>query len=141
MRWLCCAAVLLALLPGARAAAPEPDGGSAPARSADMDGGVGGAIDKESVRRVVRSGFGGVRRCYEEYLTRTGLDFPDGKLVIDFVIGVDGRVTSAELHESSSLRDERLASCVLAVFRGLRFVKPVGGPVHVTYPFVFKSAE
>jgi len=100
---------------------------------------VHGSLDKDIIRRVVKSHVGAVKACYEKRL----LDVPTlaGKVNVSFIIGVDGSVTSAKVKDSTT-GDSALDACVLKQVKAWTFPKPVGGGVvAVTYPFVFTSAE
>jgi TonB family protein len=105
------------------------------------DGGVQGSLNKDHIRGVIRRSLDRVRGCYEAYLKKRDLEAPDGKLVVRFVIGPDGVVREAALDERTSLADDDLGACVLAVMKSLRFQRPAGGgSVTVNYPFIFKHA-
>jgi hypothetical protein len=95
-----------------------------------------GSLDRDIIRRVVRAHLHEVRNCYNEGLKRD----PNlrGRVVIDFVIGPDGFVSSAVV-EQSDLPDKQVAPCIAAAAGGWQFPKPVGGGnVVVTYPFVLE---
>jgi TonB family protein len=64
-----------------------------------------------------------------------------GKLLVEFVIGADGRVVSAKVKQSD-LNNPRLESCVLTVIKMKRYPKPEGGKIVVVrYPFHFYSLK
>lgn len=95
-----------------------------------------GSLDKDIIRRVVRSGMPAIRRCYESALPATGR--PYGKVVLKWVIQGSGTVRSAVVNDDT-LADQRVLRCMLSVIKQLRFPKPKGGgTVIVNYPFVFK---
>ncbi|MBW2454139.1 MAG: energy transducer TonB [Deltaproteobacteria bacterium] len=101
-------------------------------------GGVttGGGLDKNIIRRVVRSHYGALRVCYEQRLVKD----PNlaGRVVVDFGIGKDGTVSGVKAAESTG--DPKLDSCVVKVFAGMAFPKPQGGSVvQVKYPIVFSA--
>ena len=91
------------------------------------------SIDKDLIRRVVRRHIGAVGRCYESVVGEG--DVPPGKLVVKFVIGLDGRVSSAERHPDSTLDAPEIEACILKEVRSWRFPPPHAEPVTVTYPF------
>ncbi len=102
------------------------------------DGGLAGTLPKEHIQAVIRSKVPDVRRCYEAALDAGA--GPEGKLVVQFVIGPDGSVRSVDAKTDSMGRPD-LASCVFAAVRMMRFSRPLGGgTVIVNYPFVFKTA-
>ena len=92
------------------------------------------ALDKEGIRRVVRTGLPAVRACYEDGLTRR----PElaGTVTVTFQIESTGSVSSAS---ASGLGDTQVESCVASVVEGLRF--PAGqdrGAIIVNYPFTLR---
>lgn len=110
-----------------------------------------GRLDPATIQAVVRERFGDYKKCYEAGLKR------DPKLTgvvsIRFVIGRNGKVSSAENGAASpipaeaiappssttapAMSDLKVVDCVLASFRTLQFPKPEGGVVTVVYPIVF----
>ncbi len=99
---------------------------------------VNGGLDKDIVRRVIRSNLNQIRFCYEKELIKTpGLN---GRLAVQFVIGGTGVVSTAVIKESS-LDSPGVESCVTQAVRRWSF--PQGrsaGMTMVTYPFVFAPA-
>jgi len=96
-----------------------------------------GGLDKEIVRRVVRSHVKEVKFCYERELQRQpGLH---GRVSARFVIGPDGRVASAGIAESS-LGHAGAERCIADAVRRWEFPRAEGGGVtFVTYPFVLQE--
>lgn len=94
-----------------------------------------GSIDREAVRRVIRSILSSIKSCYERRLrNNTSLE---GKVVIRFVIEEQGRVRQAST-KSTSLNDREVESCVAMRIREQRFPDPPAGTIaEVDYPFVF----
>ncbi len=94
-----------------------------------------GSIDREAVRRVIRSILSQIKSCYERRLrNNSGLE---GKVVIRFVIEEQGRVRRAET-KSSTLNDRDVEACVAMRIREQRFPDPPAGTIaEVDYPFVF----
>lgn len=96
-----------------------------------------GKIDKEAIRRVIKSNERQVRACYEAALNRQ----PDlkGRLLLRWKIGDLGKVYEASVKESS-LGSTAVANCVLRRLRTWRFPEPPPGVEgEVEYPFVFVS--
>jgi len=92
-------------------------------------------IDKEAIRRIVRSRHNEVRHCYNQALTRD----PNlqGRLEVTFTIGPTGTVPVAAI-SANTLGDREIGSCVAAAVRRWRFPRPAtGGTAMVTYPFSF----
>jgi len=99
-----------------------------------------GPMSKEVIQRVIRRHLPQVRYCYEKELLRD----PKlaGKLKVTFTIGSQGLVTRAVVADDESLKSPAVAACVQKVIQRMKFPAPRGGGVvHVTYPFVFKSAK
>ena len=79
---------------------------------------------------------GRTRLCYENALRKQ----PKlaGTVTVAFVIGGDGRVTSAQ---GSGFPDDAVTACVSKVFQGLRFPAPADGrAIPVKYPLQFQPA-
>ena len=89
------------------------------------------ALTRNDVDSVIKAAKDQIRACYLARLP----DAPDlgGKLVVDFQI-VQGVVATAEIADSSTLRDGPLEACVLDRIRGLAFAAADG---KVRYPFLF----
>jgi TonB family protein len=98
---------------------------------------VGGSLDKEIIRRVIRQHLNEVKYCYEQELVRAPA--LAGRLVVGFTIAADGRVITAV--SEVSMGQPRLESCVLGAVRRWSFPKPGhgGGLTIVRYPFVFTA--
>jgi Ca-activated chloride channel family protein len=95
-----------------------------------------GSIDKSVIDRVIKRHLARIRYAYERGLVRQPR--LAGKLVIKFVIGKDGSVSSATV-TSSTLADEGVEQAVVDVFAAMRFPAPAGGGiVIVSYPLVFQ---
>jgi TonB family protein len=98
-----------------------------------------GSLDKEIVRRVVRTHLNEVRFCYEEALLRQ----PSlaGRVVVQFTIAPTGRVLVSAL-QSSTLASPAVEQCVVAATRRWTYPRPDGGGlVDVTYPFQLVPAS
>jgi TonB family protein len=99
---------------------------------------VEGSLDRELIRRIIRQHANQVRYCYEKQLQ---LDPSlQGKIVVGFVIGAEGNVTSATI-EQSTLSSPAVGQCVVERVKTWIFPMPKGGIVKVAYPFTFKNAE
>ncbi len=103
------------------------------------DAGWEGTIDREAVRRVIRSILNQIKSCYERQLrVNSSLE---GKVVIQFEIMEQGRVRTAKT-KSTSLNDGTVESCVAARIREARFPEPPPGTIAVVdYPFVFGAQK
>jgi TonB family protein len=99
---------------------------------------VMGSLDKELIRKVIRSNIGQIRYCYENRLTQK----PNlhGKVAVRFVITATGSVAQSSVVDTTA-GDAALETCVAGRVRTWQFPKPKGGGVVVvTYPFIFKKA-
>jgi len=98
-----------------------------------------GSIDREAVRRTVRSALSAFKSCYDrEYKTNTRLE---GKVVISWEIHEKGVAKNAKIvTEKSTLRNPNVENCVKARMLTLRFPEPPTGTVaEVVYPFLFQG--
>lgn len=100
-----------------------------------------GSIDKEAVRRAVRSALPQFKACYErEYRVNTKLE---GKVVITWEIHERGIAKNARVvRERSTINNSVVEECVRTRMLGLRFPEPPPGTAaEVTYPFVFQGQK
>lgn len=105
--------------------------GGVPGRVRMAKATVHGSLDRDLIRRVVRSHVNEVRHCYTQGLAaNAGLS---GRISVRFVIARDGSVASAEIAEST-VADEGVESCIAHSVERWRF--PAGAEVTVVYPFV-----
>ncbi len=104
-----------------------------------VDEGWEGTIDREAVRRVIRSILNQIKSCYERQLrVNSALE---GKVVIQFEIMEQGRVRTAKT-KSSTLGDSSVESCVASRIKEARFPEPPTGTIAVVdYPFVFGAQK
>jgi len=100
--------------------------------SGDSIGGEG-AIDANSVARIIRGQLGGIRSCYERALRNNPT--LSGRLEVRFTIGGAGRVTTISSSGLSASPD--VGTCVEQRIRGLVFPRPEGGAVEFSFPFTF----
>ncbi len=93
-----------------------------------------GFCSKSNIRAVVFRRTGMFRFCYEKQLQiHPKLS---GKIMIRWMIGLDGHVKSASVI-SSTVHSAAVEQCVLRTVRMMRFEKPKGGFCVVQWPFVF----
>jgi hypothetical protein len=99
-----------------------------------------GGLSREEIQGTVQLVLPAIKRCYE-----IGLDQDDslaGKVLVSWVIDGAGEVAAVGEVASALADNGNVASCVAAIVKQLRFPLPAGGgPVFVTYPFVFTSTE
>lgn len=97
---------------------------------------VKGPLDQGIVNRYVKRQLHGLRFCYETALLATkGLK---GTLTITFTIGADGRVSAAT---ATGVSDHDTHWCMEATIKRIKFPKPKGGEVVVTYPVTVDPGE
>ncbi|HEY3356314.1 MAG TPA: TonB family protein [Polyangia bacterium] len=99
---------------------------------------VRGSLDKEIIRRVIRSHIKEVKFCYEQELLRK----PDlyGRVTIQFTITPMGSVSSSAV-QSSTMGNAKVEQCIARAVQRWEFPKPQGGGiVIVSYPFVLKAS-
>lgn len=100
--------------------------------------GISGGLTNEEVMHVIRANLNQIRNCYEKVLQRS--PNKSGKMKVKFVVGSNGRVTTANV-QSDSVRDARMGACVTGAIRRWKFPSPRGGQkVDITYPFVFNPS-
>jgi hypothetical protein len=98
-----------------------------------------GTIDREAVRRVIRSKLDLVRNCYERELR--GKPNLGGKVLIAWRIVADGKADTVKI-KSSDLNDSLVENCIVQEFYSWRFPEPPGGAVaDVVFPLVFQKRE
>lgn len=96
---------------------------------------VSGGLSQEEILGVIRAQLNQIRHCYEKLLQRK--PNASGKVNVQFVVGTNGRVSSAKV-KNSTIRDGAMTGCVTSVVRRWSFPKPRGGSaVTVNYPFSF----
>jgi TonB family protein len=97
-----------------------------------------GGLDRDIIRRTIRSHIKEVKFCYEQELMRRPGLF--GRVSIKFSITGTGVVSSSAV-ESSTVGDSRVERCIASAVQRWEFPRPTnGGVVLVTYPFVLQAA-
>jgi TonB family protein len=95
-----------------------------------------GALDKDIIRRVVRSHIQEIVACYNQGLGRDGS--MKGRVMIEFTIGPTGTISAANI-KSNELGDAEVAECIRKAVATWVFPPPVGGGnVVVAYPFLLQ---
>ncbi len=98
---------------------------------------IQGSIPKEVIAKIIADNIGKFKYCYDRQVqVQPNLG---GKILTNFIIGLQGRVTSTRI-KRSTMNSPPVERCVQNVLRRLRFPKPGGGIVDVTYPFHFRVA-
>lgn len=94
---------------------------------------VTGPLDKDLVRRSIRTRINDTRRCYNEGLARDRR--AGGVIVIDFMIDLTGKVLNSAIR-SSTVADAAVNTCILDILRRVRFPKPDGATADVSFEYV-----
>jgi hypothetical protein len=95
---------------------------------------VHGAYDKDLIRRIVRAHISEVRYCYNEGLEKD--PELEGRVIVDFVIGSEGKVTRSE---ARSEMEGDVPECIATAASRWLFPRPADGKdVAVSYPFVLE---
>jgi hypothetical protein len=120
------------------------------AATADSPGGAAeptGEMSPADVRAGVVQAMPAVKACYEKQLQKDSR--LSGRMVVQFTIvereGA-GRISSATIVPDQGDAGHELISpatehCVLTALAETRFTAPVGGPVEVSFPFVFSASD
>lgn len=97
-------------------------------------GAQSGRLPPEVIQKHVRQNNTVFRDCYVKGLAKD----PKlrGRVSVRFVIGTEGRVTSAS--GTGDIPDKDVITCVTDTVRTIQFPPPEGGIVTVTYPLVFE---
>lgn len=96
-------------------------------------GKVTGDIDKDLIRRIVRSHINEVRSCYNAGLTRN--PNLDGRVTIQFSIVGNGKVASSVVQENTTT-DKEVGNCIARAVKRWQFPRVgKGGTALVSYPF------
>jgi TonB family protein len=97
-----------------------------------------GSLDKEIIRRVIRTHLNELRYCYQRELpAKPGLY---GRLVVNFTITPTGQVMLPKI-DQTTLNNLNVEQCVVQATRRWTFPRPENGIVVVSYPFVFHSPD
>ena len=95
---------------------------------------VDGFLERDAIERVVQRHTRGIRYCYERAIV--GDATLEGRISATWTIDLDGRVASVSLGENEL--SSGVGRCVSQELRRMRFPRPDGGLVVVTYPFTFR---
>lgn len=96
---------------------------------------VDGRIDKKSVAATIRRRQDAFQSCYENALKANSK--LQGKLVVEFTIGDNGKVTDARVVRDG-VGSAEVSTCVVATLKRIRFPAPSDGEVTISNSFVFQ---
>lgn len=113
----------------------------AKSRATVVPGGEGesfsGSIDREAIRRVIRENQRQIQACYEKTLNKNPNLY--GKVILEWVIVGNGRVSSARV-SSSSLKNSEVEQCILSRLKTWKFPEPPPDQeAVVSFPFLFNA--
>ena len=98
---------------------------------------VQGSIDRDLVAKVINEKVSEMRGCYERAMLRDP-NLGAGKVLLEWTI--DGRGDVSEVRtKTATLKSPEVVSCLLDLLRTLKFPRPNGGVVIVSYPVLFNS--
>lgn len=108
-------------------------GTSAVSLPLDDEATVEGGLDRDQIIAVINKNKGQIIYCYEKGLQSQ--PHIGGRVAVDFVIGANGRITTARVAQSS-LGSKTVEGCMLQKMKAWKFPRPVGNVnVDVLYPF------
>lgn len=109
-------------------------GGTSPiSLSLDDEASVEGGLDQDQIKAVINRNQGQITYCYERGLQAKPTI--GGRVAISFIIGTNGRVTTAKVAETS-LGSKMVENCMVQRLKSWKFPRPVGNvEVDVLYPF------
>ncbi len=100
---------------------------------------TGGGLDRNEIAAVINRHLSEVRFCYEQGLQQKPK--LSGRLSMNFMIGPQGRVSLAQV-TNSSLNHAMVEGCIRDRLKTWNFPKPEGGvTVKVSYPFILRRVS
>jgi len=98
---------------------------------------VQGSLSRGEVLKVLNKHQHKIQRCYERaLLAKPSLA---GRLTYTWSIKTSGRVGSVQ-NTGNTLGDTKVSKCIAGVIKKMKFPRPKGGSVSVTFPWIFKRA-
>ncbi len=98
--------------------------------------GFTGGLDKEGIRRVIKSIIGQIRACYESALRSQ--ENLEGSFLVEFDINDQGKVLRS-ISKASTIGSKAVENCVAHRIRAQKFpASPKGVVGEVSYPFTFR---
>lgn len=98
-----------------------------------------GTVDREAVRRVLRSLAKAIEGCHERQLAK--LSESENKVVVHFQISDKGKVSNATT-KSTTFKNPTIPACIEARIREQRFPEaPSGTTVYIDFPFLFRTKK
>lgn len=97
-----------------------------------------GKLSRVAIRKVIGKGRSAVHACYKKALARDPK--ASGRISVDFVVGVKGKVRVVSIPRST-IKDTKLLACVKKAIKAFVFPAPKGGVVRIRYPFIFRPGN
>jgi len=95
-------------------------------------------VDANALKAVVKKNHGPLNACYEpEAQLNPKLQ---GDVLIGFTLMPDGSAKKVAVRKTD-LKNKNVEDCLVKVFQGLVFPKPVGGGIEINYPLAFAPAD
>ncbi|HXI60570.1 MAG TPA: AgmX/PglI C-terminal domain-containing protein [Polyangia bacterium] len=94
--------------------------------------------DVSAVQKQVRLRLTEIKGCFETQRRRDPL--LSGKVIIHWIIDRAGRATNVDI-EQNTTGNATLAECIGGLVARWSFPPPQGGPVEVSFPFVFQASR
>ncbi len=96
-----------------------------------------GGLTPQQVRTTIKNNSTKMLGCYQDSLIRN--PNLEGRIKINFIVSESGAVKFAKL-EKTSISDQKMLECILAIAKSIQFPKPVGGSeVSIRFPFEFNK--
>jgi hypothetical protein len=134
-------------LPPEETPPPEQPPAAPPAEAKPVEPGITstggptrGSLPKAVVDEKLKSAQPGIQRCYDGGLAGK----PDlrGNVLINFVVGPDGKVAHVEAGDvDEPLDDQATVQCIVSVIQKLEFPEPKGGRVFLNYPIKLEATK
>jgi TonB family protein len=97
-------------------------------------------VDSSDVENAILNRKDDFFACYNKH-QKAHAKKKSGKVVTDFVIGADGKVSKASIKEST-LKEPKVEACILETIQSIQFPVPHNGkPEQVSYPFQFSGEK
>ena len=100
---------------------------------------VDSKVPPSVIQREIRSHNGKFRGCYDSGVARNPK--LGGKVVVRFVIDLDGNVTSVFREAATDMPDAGVVDCIMTAYKNLKFPSPEGRAITVIHPIMFSPDD
>jgi hypothetical protein len=90
------------------------------------------------VDQTIRKHAGALKACYTRLRNKNPSLKAGGKVIVKLTIDKDGTTSRVRVDPKSTLRNDKLSSCVVGVFRSMQFGADTT-EAKVSYPLLFSS--